>query len=372
MKTLTDCFVFKCNLGEAIFKAADNSHRKMSSTGARILTSNSTLTGSGICPNLGPGPCAFAPAGSWLRTDRKITVNSFPTLTDKSCIMCAIGGTIKPFNGMTKVSVHKAPVIPSFTAAPDAVPLSNAAAPSAGAVPEGNGIAPAVKSNSNFPETQDIPEKNIPESDAPVSEPKETVQEHADADEVIPEFPYALCDYKNCPDWRTCEYLKADYSPASVNNSSYELEKNFKASYPQKYSEYCALTEKKNAESTEGCWGKAAHHIISGNQIFAPHPYLVKLANYYGYDINNADNCILLPTTHHFDSDVKITRQANAYAAMSYMAQQWHVGGHAYPLDKNTVANIFAYLEKTSDSNIVFYKHYVDAVEHEMGILEAK
>ena len=129
----------------------------------------------------------------------------------------------------------------------------------------------------------------------------------------IPNYQYALCDYKNCPEWQK-----------------------------------------------------------SGKQIFAAHPYLVKLANYYRYDINCAENCILLPTTHSFEGKEGLCKQANGYVAMSYMKQQWHVGGHSYTMDRETIFNIDNYLEKTSVNNIVFYKNYVEAVEHEINILEAK
>ena len=371
MNTLTDKTIFMCSVSPSVtFKVSDISHNKMSSVGGKLLTSNTQLIGVGVCPNLGPGPCAFVPMGKWSKTSSKIKINSSDTLTERSCINCSVGGRITAATSEYKVNISSslAASVP-LGGLPTAPPDIKAEAPTkteskAAAVPEKNAPEKAVPdmNDSGGREGNEAPEAAVK---------NEAISENTAKTEP-PDYPYALCDYKNCSEWQECEYLKADYSAASVNNDSELLDSSYRKKYPEKYEEYCRFSQQMNDESTEGKWSKAAHHIISGNQIFAPHPWLVKLANFYGYDINNGENCILLPTTHRFDSKENIIRQANAYVAMSYMKQQWHVGGHSYSMDSNTVENIYAFLEKTSSDNICFYSNYVEAVENEIRKLEAK
>ena len=374
MRALNDKTVFRCSLTPSVtFKVSENTHNKMKSAVGKILTENTMLTGVGVCPNLGPGPCAYVPTGSWSNTSSKITINLCNTLTEHSCIYCSIGGKITAVTGDLKVYITRSG---SMDAMNNPLPKIGDAL--------GGSMESMTKPSSPLENT--VPAENeeiiklstdVPMSDkAVIDEEKkvspENVNEDEAAEEVIPEYPYALCDYKNCSEWKNCEYLKADYSAGSVNNNSDELERNYKRAYSEKYDEYCRISKEMNRESSEGNWGKAAHHIISGNQIFALHPYLVKLANYYGYNINNENNCILLPSTNKFESNEVIMKRANAFVAMNYMKQQWHVGGHSYTMDSNTIEKMMEYLEKTSSDNIFLYRNYIEAVEHEINILESR
>lgn len=245
-----------------------------------------------------------------------------------------------------------------------------------------------IEDKTNISETYISEDKNQVESDVlnKITYAESSVSEQAlivaDSEKVVsgknkPEdydtvYPYALCDYKNCPEYKECKYLKSPYTASSIDNDAVKLCRNFEVKYPLQYQEYIQKNEQMNSESTEGNWTIAAHHIISGNQIFAKHPYLVKLANYYDYDINNAENCVLLPSTHSFDGKTGITKQANGYVAMDLMKQQWHVGGHSYSLDEETVEQVYRYLEKISYLELEFYRNYVEAVEHEINLLEAR
>ncbi len=365
MDVLTDEFIFKCDCGTpAIFRASDTKS-KATSTGAKLLTTNATVKGSGTCSKLNSGTCAFVKCGSWVNTSGKFTINGLNTLTEKSFLMCKIGGKIKSFTGFSKAVISRGisvPTMPSVTT--PAVILND----------EKVGENQAVLSENNDKTNANTENKSIESDLVSKDDSNSSIKEQKVNDyiENVPDFPYALCDYKNCPEWQDCKYLKSQYDPNSIDNDSEKLEKRYKSSYPAQYNEYCLLEESCNQESTEGSWKHAAHHIISGNQIFAKHPYLVKLANFYGYDVNNADNCIILPSTHSFKGKTGVDKQANGYVAMSYMRQQWHIGGHSYTMDSQTVENIHAYLEKTSYINSELYKNYVEAVEHEMCVLESK
>jgi len=86
-------------------------------------------------------------------------------------------------------------------------------------------------------------------------------------------------------------------------------------------------------------WSYAAHHIISGNQVFGTVPEIVQLAHFYAYDINNAHNCIFLVTKPEGRlAEEDVLKRATAYEAMGLTKMQWHVGGHAYKIDRDTDA----------------------------------
>ncbi len=372
MKILTNRFKFMCNQGVGVLTPTDNSHNKTVAGGAKVLTTNTKLIGSGSCPKLQGSPCAFQAAGGWIRSCGNMVINSAKVLTDKSCIMCSMGGKVSPSFGMSKIEKNT-----SFMS----VGIGGSA------VALGSNTAVKSETTNKFSGTAvDKPTNNIPDTDKKSSDKlnkkagtdkvevteKATVESTKKTTESVKEHPYALCDYKNCSKREECPYLKADYRAESVRNVSKELDENYRNKYPMEYREYEEKNRRCNAESTEGNWTKAAHHIISGMQIFSKHPYLVKLANFYGYDVNNADNCILLPTTSDFEGKVGVEKKANGYVAMSYMKRQWHVGGHAYTIDNSRQEKINAYLEKVSYRNVCYYRNYAEAVDHEVSILEAK
>ncbi|MDE6849196.1 MAG: hypothetical protein K2J44_07600 [Ruminococcus sp.] len=73
--------------------------------------------------------------------------------------------------------------------------------------------------------------------------------------------------------------------------------------------------------------------MISINDTYCRYPELVKLGNYFGYDINRMESCYFLPswekgngyggkTTHY--------KKAQAYEVMDVSGLQWHVGQHNY------------------------------------------
>lgn len=304
------------------------------------------------------GMCEFAPV-TWNNISSKIVINGVGVLTDKSSLNCALGGTIKPVMNppYAKINIDmpgNADVLsaifsPEMITSDDIVketPHSD------------NGSKITNKDELPTQEIQREKHEDLTESDTQINDEKE--------------YPYANCDYKNCSERNNCPYLKADHSESSIKNDSSVLLENYKIDHPQQYEEYMRLHEEKNRESTEGNWLFAAHHIISGNQIFAKHPHLVKLANYYGYDINNSENCILLPSIWSFDGKTGIVKQANGYVAMDMMKKQWHLGGHSYNLEKETVEEINRYLRRIAGCNVSFYKDYVAAVEHEINILESR
>lgn len=395
MKVLTKNDVFCCSVNPAVqFRAIqpDEIIKKMTSSNSGVLTDKAILRMSqpGQCPKLlspagVPLPCPYAVLPvNWAKASERLTINGGSVLVKGSYVTCPQDGKIKvtiPKENNIEIQSHSISMgMPSGVSVGSvSIAATINASPT---VPSAAVERPENKkldkpSESKVPVKKKEPSEKLPRQTEKTSEQQQTITtivavESNQKSREIPNYQYALCDYKNCPEWKTCKYLKAPDSADSIKNSAATLGKNYKEQYPEQYAAYEEETKRKNAESGEGNWSIAKHHIISGKQIFAAHPYLVKLANYYGYDINCAENCILLPTTHSFEGKEGLCKQANGYVAMSYMKQQWHVGGHSYTMDRETILNIDQYLEKTSVNNIVFYKNYVEAVEHEINILEAK
>lgn len=332
--------------------------------GKRVLTDKCRLVGNfGLCRNL-PDPTKNSPTGGqctfcsqeWQGNYEKISINKMSVLTIESKMQCPIGGSITPvmFN-LRKVTVGNLITddVVVFEKNGAEISMGNQAA---GVVNNNN-----VKLDNNCNDTAIGNERN-----------ENALAEDKELENSSETYEYALCDYMICPEKNTCEYLKVSHEASSINNCSKTLRENYNRQYPNEALKFAVKTKENNLRSSEGKWGDAAHHIISGNQIFGRHPYLVKLANYYGYDINSAENCILLPSTNNFNGSKGIVKQANGYVAMDLMKMQWHVGHHDYSLDEDMVTIIHQYLKKIEHCHVMYYKNYVEAVEHEINILESK
>ncbi|MCI5910042.1 MAG: AHH domain-containing protein [Oscillospiraceae bacterium] len=359
MKELTENCIFKCECSSTTFIASDNLSKAISSD-FKILTNHSILKlqTPGPCPKQNNVPCSCAVVnGLWCNTSSKMFIKGKSALIDKSYKLCPLGSKIKKMSSPVTSKINEKKKSPSFLYG--AGNIAN--------------IGNKTTILDSFSGTSEHNADNLNEENQLEKEIKSEI-ENDDKKKTDDKFycEYALCDYENCCERDKCDYIKASHSASSINNSASELEENFKNQYSEKYDTYIEKNMENNEKSTEGNWGKAAHHIISGNQIFAKHPYLVKLANFYKYDINNANNCILLPTIYSFGGKEGIVKQANGYVAMDLMRQQWHVGGHKYTLEPETIDEISKYLEKISSSNIEFYRDYVEAVDHEINILESR
>ena len=90
----------------------------------------------------------------------------------------------------------------------------------------------------------------------------------------------------------------------------------------------------------------AAHHLISAMQCYAKLRRLVRMASMVGYDINNPNNGISLPTvanniTYSLDGAAprkygkfsEPEKRRIAFSVMRQSAAQWHVGHHAVKVD---------------------------------------
>ncbi len=88
--------------------------------------------------------------------------------------------------------------------------------------------------------------------------------------------------------------------------------------------------------------GNAAHHILSTKDVLEQDKlkFVVKLANFYGYDVNESYNCIILPGLNTYEErnkgefHVKFSQMPEfekrkfKYYSMQEVGRQWHGGGH--------------------------------------------
>lgn len=170
---------------------------------------------------------------------------------------------------------------------------------------------------------------------------------------------YVLCLYEQCEDRDNCLYYCA--KPELDNNAS-EMKKKFERDRFQEDTAYKTLHNRLRTEYPEYGWGYEGHHIISGYQVFMArdsngqlkYGHLLKLASMCGYDINNAQNCVLLPSIERKEGpwgclDVYM-KKAKAFDVMDIMKRQWHLGGHAYTIPKDSLKYY-----KPTDEQLVNY-----------------
>ena len=135
---------------------------------------------------------------------------------------------------------------------------------------------------------------------------------------------------KDCDRAGACEYINAPHTLPEIDGSknAQQLAANMKAHCPDYHIEFDRI---KNL-SFEGInFSVAHHHLIPANQCFAKYPKLVKLGNFYGYDINNYRNGILLPTSNMKFESLNQRLEAATYA-MIHLGLQWHLSHHNYSM----------------------------------------
>lgn len=116
----------------------------------------------------------------------------------------------------------------------------------------------------------------------------------------------------------------------------------------------------------------AYHHIISGNQCLNKNKFLVTLANFYGYDVNNSKNAVILPTISKKDKNVSNEEWTRAkYDVIRETGSQLHLGNHAYGSNfdfesgseymRDDVAELKDFIYNDETKKIADYQSVVDS-----------
>ena len=340
---------FQCGNGNAVWFNPQSGDFKVKINGAEALLEDCRLSliggpRPGQCnivpdPSTGaPGPCTAAMiSGTW-NNNTRLKISGKGALSSGCSISCLVGGTIKPFK----------PTIIALNVDDDA---------------KANAVNIEQYSEENDSVSSDTESNNRTEIDTENNNIKEqetgTEQENEEREEgSVQEVEYALCDYKNCSKAKECKYLKAAHTIKETNESknAAELKINMGKDTFDLYAGDCSAI----ATSLYGSYmySIAHHHIVPVNQCFKPFAEIVKLANYYNYDINKAENGISLPTMNlGYDKSPFAERKNISFNAMEVLGRQWHKGGHKYSCKIS--AELDGILPKP-------FKHYKDAVDAEL------
>lgn len=291
-------------------------------------------------------PCSLASTAPWCSTNQEMTSLSAATLTEKSyCICATFGGKITPQKATLQSTARKNGMSSSLL----------------GSIKGGNTSSSTLLEALSISPVPSLCETNVGgENNLKLARHEEmstileeqTVDKSPESDNL--EEKYLICDYQSCEKKESCAYYQAEIT---VQNDSQKLRRNYYND--QEFQEECERYFRKEQSGNEklapNLFGNQAHHMISGNQCFMEKNaetsalkfgVLVRLANFFGYDINQSTNCILLPSPVEDTVKDSTALQDSAFDVMLAMGAQWHSGGHAYQLDTISQENIANYYRK--------------------------
>lgn len=343
---------FKCSECQSTVIIATDPLAKAKFNGETVLTGNTMLslrTPGPLCKYLTqqaggttPIPCAFPGLiGSNLSgTDRKCTSGNSFLMTDEARGRC-------PLAPVSVISVSSPSNRPKFFKQFGGHTFSGVAAGGEAAT----AVAPAVEREQVSPTTSESPQNNAKAQLAATEAAKQPPTVASD------EKPVFRCD--TCEEAATCEFYKNLCLRQQVTKNSKSLRENYEARIGGKkeinptcspilskdhlaHKAYTEANEAKNYFSGKNqdvlaVWNYPAHHIICG-ELFLTIPGLNDLSRAYEYDMNCADNCIMLigkeRKGERFSDLETDEKHSYAFERMAWGRMQWHSGGHQYNLDK--------------------------------------
>ena len=348
---------FKCESGNAVWFKPVNGEFRVTIKGVEVLLDDCALTlvgapRPGQCvlmtnPSTGIPPCAAAviPGGNWVESTT-VHISGKRPLSSRSYVPCPIcaASAIKPFKPTLKIINVDSDI--------DNISVNISAAKS-DVKPSGTDEKRQNAETSTSDSSVLVQDVSIAETDlTPEGSQKEI------ADKEKKDCTNALCSWEECDRAAECAYLKTSHEPPEADESKNAaiLKANMAGDTFDSYVKICRTIETLSFEGNK-LYSTAHHHLIPVNQCFRAHPKIVKLANYYGYDINSALNGVCLPMmTEGYQRQSAADKRRIAFKAMEALALQWHVGPHQYSLPK-AVAEQF---RKTGKRGIRNYKDTVD------------
>lgn len=361
-KYLTEDSSFSCEPCKARFAAKEFKSQDVRASGHKVLSAEAKLYMTSPpppCP-ITSSPCAYAPYTAILnsRGDSGRTLGSAPLLTDSCKWNCGKGGIIA-VSGVGasancfcqgSVSGKDGGDMDRDAGATGEDERSNQGAATSGEGSENNSASAQAAANTG--------EGPTAEPDAGGEQNKEKADTREKEEIVLrkEQLNQALkCD--KCPESDSCETL-AEILTGGVKTSSAKLGSNYdkivetRLSAPAKNFEFVWKRHpahnayeyaRKVRESCDKKWSYAAHHVISGGQVVEKNPEILSLFKAFGYDINNAENCVWLigiasdVSFKGLDEDEKNVQK---YDCMAYGRMQWHGGHHQFKLTREIKARI--------------------------------
>ncbi len=343
----------------------ETTNRTVKAEGNLILTRDGAkVTCNGTCqfltntvPQIGvpkPCPCKMSSTlAMWLGFSKN-SAHGSKMLLDSSKILCNIGsaqltfktaGTSKTLQG-NSISLSPIPPVSPLIIKPNEK-IS---------VPE-----------QSFAEKISVPERSLAEK---ISAPEKV------RPDLVCKGRVGKCDHRDeCKYWGDCR----ESLPSSTNSK--KLRDNYNAA--KNHDEHDLYFDRFIApnEAANG-WSDAAHHIISGDQVFKNFPELVKLAELCNYDINCYENCIMLigkPDGYGMGDDSQSAKElataksSDADLIMRDSGLQWHVAHHRYSFTDEEATlirrNFSTYLSKRKDVDTPEIKCYADLLAADVETL---
>lgn len=386
---LTENAIFSCSMSPAvIIKCKETSNKKVKYKGTVLLTKNAKIdTKAGICPVLTaqaqgtPQQCRCS-LSTWGNYSMNTTAQGSAFLTKDSRNSCMYGGIISvKSSGLFFQKVVKGSKA-SISSVNWLKPFVEVSQKNSDAMPKS--IKSVDINNSDSLKAGDFSSRAVNQEKIinTLDFKSNTVQPLVTKDEVKSKPQNLLCNMDKGEKCKHCRYPSAS---VEVNNDSIKLRRNYENQSDDEKDNYDRYYEDTFDNFTEKYWTDAAHHIISGNQVFKKCQGIVKLANFYneeylsgntaykGYDINSAKNCIML-----ISKDVEYSKKVNsnvkknisAYDAMSTTGIQWHLGGHSYSFNKEEIPILHQRIKLFTKKEARELKNYAELVEEELNKIQ--
>ena len=361
-KLLNMSCVFKCSCCPTVkIKPNDVTQLKVNAEGQRVLTTGTMMN------VITPGACPFSEippnqsgitciprviAGHWEKTSKHV-VGGKNLLIESSEFICE-ASRLKGGDGRITVDIN---------------PITKVAVNSYGSQALSK-VDIKDKKNNGYSEKE---KKNNDNSNKKIEEPKYELLETQIGNEVsIVDLycPYdstkekcGNCKYANSDSKHmlSAKKMDSDKTPGAILRDNYE--KNFQnlSETRKKYLMPCeTLKEEYQIFEMIGC-GNQAHHILSTKDVYEQDKlsFVLKLANFYDYDVNEAYNCIILPAYNSknerkknelqvsFGKSSDFDKRSSKYMAMRKSGRQWHGGGHGNDFENSQ--NISCYATEVTD-----------------------
>lgn len=302
--------------------------------------------GTGVCSAHEGAPCSPAPS-IWIGASSTVMVSGQPALLSSSTIQCLAGGgiiKIKHQNNQVFQGVFD-PNTPNIdNVSPSSAPFSTAAPTVIVSTTEDIKIFTGSESTSDKREGAQI---EASERDTPNSTQCRT---------------NCWCSGR-CPEEfkEKCEFCESPDSKMLIASDSDKLKANLIKAFPDIYSHFAVAlsgVQYRMEDAYRVDTSVAHHHLIPGNECYGRkkkdggmyYPLLIKLGNMFQYNINCAENGILLPSFKNvqlsrimeqekprlfyyvMDKDIANSAQIVSLdiAKRSIIGSQLHVGQHSY------------------------------------------
>ena len=301
---------FTCPMLKGTISIEQSDHKFNDGNGT-ALTKMTQLSGNGICETLTalangiPTSCELKKASLWVSgIELKKKINGVMLLNEDAKMPCPVGEMINA----TVIPIMPVTFVPS-------------AEGSSASETSGSKASPDILKVSDKP----VDIRMDPEDKSSSSKTHIADSQNGECSSEKD----SMCSYETCSKVSNCSYAQAP-STIDTDKAALKLRKNSAAKEEAYNSNAQAKMDKYQIS-----WNNQAHHMISINAAYCQYPMLVKLGNYFGYDINCQENCCFLPCWESGDGyGQKDThfKKAQAYEVMKASGMQWHAGQHQYNL----------------------------------------